>query len=99
VKTVTQGWLDQLDARSLAYWYMDDGSISKSFIALHTEGYTEAENHLVAGWFSQKGYPGVRVATYREYFYIYFPREAALRFLSEVTPYLCPSMQYKGVGL
>ena len=101
-KSLTQGWLDRLDGRSLAYWYMDDGSVSWSKhsgnlnqISLHTEGFTREENESLATWLGTKGVRGVTVPTTKGYPYLYLPRETAESFLSLVQPYAHASMAYK----
>lgn len=102
-KSVTEAWLNRLDDRSLAYWYMDDGSVSwsrytgdVSSISLHTQGYTQDSNELLARWLGDHGVSGVRVSgDGRGYPYLYMPRATAEVFLQRVTPYAHSSMAYK----
>jgi hypothetical protein len=101
-KRLTQGWLDRLDDRSMAYWYMDDGSVSWSKyngnlnqISLHTEGFTRMDNESLAAWLGTRGVRGVTVSTTKGYPYLYLPRETAESFLSLVRPYAHSSMSYK----
>jgi len=110
-KTVTLQWLSLLDARSWAYWYMDDGSCGPlassvrnpsklgypSSICLHTEGFSALENQLLAQYLGTKGISGVRAVSTKgdRYYYLYFPRDAARAFLDMIAPYVHPSMAYK----
>jgi len=101
-KQVTSQWLDHIDERALAYWYMDDGSCgvrlvdgSPASLSLHTEGFTESENLLLASWLRHKGYRGAKVAPTRGYFYLYLPKFAARKFLADVSPFVHSSMGYK----
>lgn len=99
-KEVTQQWLNRLDLRSLAYWYMDDGSLSKYkgepySCCLHTEGFSEYENYLITSWLKASGYDKVQRLESKGYSYVYIPRESCLAFLQDVKPFVHPSMQYK----
>ena len=51
-KTLSAWWLDQVDALSLAVWYMDDGSLAylnkvKSSFGFATNGFSVEENYLL----------------------------------------------------
>ena len=102
-KVVTKSWLDLVDSRALAYWFMDDGSTSWSksnlaFVAFHTEGYSKVENDLICSWFIDRGYCSARVALSKGKPYLYLPREDGFRLLAEVSPFLHSSMRYKEEG-
>lgn len=50
-KVITREYLNGLDDISLAFWYMDDGSIGEfNCIQMHTEGFTEEENNTICEW-------------------------------------------------
>ena len=53
-KTVSREWLDVLDAEGLAWWWMDDGSISGGQGNLSTHSYTVAEVLLMQEWFRDR---------------------------------------------
>lgn len=108
-KRVSQSWLSQVSLEGLSWWYMDDGSLSLSpqgspQIQFHTEGYTYAENLLIAEWLTGLGYP-VKVRTYqrghngKRYCYIAMGAETVRRWLADLQPFSIPSMDYKfGAG-
>lgn len=99
-KTVSIDWLSYVDPVAMAYWFMDDGSMSWSFghiscVSLHTEDFTEAENDLLAEWLRSKGYSETRVAWADGYPYLYLPRKSATAFIESVKDFVHPSMLYK----
>ncbi|MFM6007128.1 MAG: hypothetical protein ACKPA7_25445, partial [Sphaerospermopsis kisseleviana] len=61
-KIVSMEWLNKITPEGLAWWFCDDGSLSLSpegspQIQLHTEGFSAAENQLIATWLTNMGYP------------------------------------------
>jgi hypothetical protein len=102
LKRVTPSWVAQLNLVSLAYWFMDDGStqwsVSKpgtiSSAALHTQGFSRAENDLLAQWLMSKGFPA-RVSVSKGYPYLYLPRSSAELLCAAIAPYVHNSMLYK----
>lgn len=100
-KTVTNQWLDRITPRSLAYWYMDDGSMSLSkftnevsAVSLHTEGFSQNENELLAEFLVDFGIRA-SVKKSRTYWYLYLPRTSAKKFVDLVAPFVDSSMAYK----
>lgn len=96
IKTVSKEWLELLTPRSLAYWYMDDGSNSG---VLATNGFSYEECLLIKEYFKnkwslevtiehQKGKSGIQ-------YVIYFTSNAKHAFYNLVKPYIIPSMEYK----
>ena len=53
VKRISQEWLDLLTPRSLAVWYMDDGSLNKRYetIVLCTNCFSIEEHHIMIDYF------------------------------------------------
>jgi len=108
-KQVNPEWLSKVNPRGLAYWFMDDGSVQRNHnhnnknrgqvynAALHTEGFSEQENHLLSDFLSFEYGVGAQVKQTRDHFYLYIPRKSAVRLLEVVEPYLHESMAYKGV--
>jgi|GEM_PF-2732274 len=99
-KRVTGRWLDEIDDRALAYWFMDDGSVSfsnkkLSHAAFHTEAFSEQEHDLMVGWFRSRGYLQVVKAKARGYWYLYVPRSDAESLVKAVRPFVPDSMRYK----
>ncbi len=104
-KSVSASWLAQISPEGLAWWYMDDGSLSLSpqgspQIQFHTEGYSSAENHLIAEWLTSLGYSAkVRFYTRghsdNRYDYVAMGAKAARNLLANLRPFAIPSMDYK----
>ena len=104
-KRVSADWLKRITPEGIAWWYMDDGSLSLTprgspSIQLHTEGFGLEENQLIASWLSALGYSAkastyVRSKTGRSYHYISMGAVAAGKFLADFKPFAIPSMAYK----
>jgi hypothetical protein len=104
-KTVTQDWLSRITPEGLAWWYMDDGSLSLSpqgspQIQFHTEGYSIRENHLIADWLAALGYVAkvrsyTRSRSAKRYFYISLGAQSARKLLVDLQPFSIPAMDYK----
>lgn len=112
-KTITADFLNLIDPLGLAVWYGDDGSLSEHqckdgtisrHITLNTQGYTSAENELLAGWLRWKW--GVRARVRQQYnkkrqvhyFVLYLDNEATNKFLS-ILPGALPGVGYKFPGM
>lgn len=102
-KTVTQDWLNQVTSEGLAWWYMDDGSLSitrtnSPSIRLHTQGFSIEENQLLVAWLNDWGYAAklhyARKAEKR-YPYIYMGARATRQWLSDLKAFSIPAMAYK----
>nr|WP_242026625.1 hypothetical protein [Phormidium tenue] len=104
-KVVSCDWLSQISPEGLAWWYMDDGSLSLSpqgspQIQFHTEGYTTAENQLIAEWLTDLGY-SAKVRSYtkafsgKRYDYIATGAKAARSWLVDLQKFSIPEMDYK----
>ncbi|MCT7984566.1 hypothetical protein NG796_14800 [Laspinema sp. A4] len=105
-KRVSHEWLKQITPEGLAWFYMDDGSLSISqgspSIQLHTEGYSVEENQLIADWLKDCGYPA-KIMFYtskkddgsKTYPYIRLNADTTRKFVDELQPYSIPSMDYK----
>lgn len=107
-KVVNREWLESIGPLGLAVWYGDDGSIQthrtkKGFprynITLHTQGFSEGENELLAGWLWWKwGVEAHVKRTNKGHFYIYLPHGGAANFL-RLLPGALPGVEYKFPGL
>ena len=97
VKTVTQGWLDKLTPRSIAVWYMDDGSyhINRNTIEIYTYSFTLAEHHLMQRYFRDTWKIEPNVLRHGERYYLYFPRQQASELLRLISPYIVSGMERK----
>ena len=103
-KFVTQEWCNELDPMGLAFWYMDDGSISNRDndrcgcrIHISTNGFSLQENETLANMLRDRF--GIEATigdkeTYKGYTLILNVKNTE-RFCSLIAPYVCDSMKYK----
>lgn len=103
-KFVTQEWCNELDPMGLAFWYMDDGSISNRDndrlgcrIHIATNGFSLQENETLANMLRDRF--GIEATigdkeTYNGYTLILDVKNTE-RFCSLIAPYVCDSMKYK----
>ena len=103
-KFVTQEWCNELDPMGLAFWYMDDGSISNRDndrlgcrIHIATNGFSLQENETLANMLRDRF--GIETTigdkeTYKGYTLILDVKNTE-RFCSLIAPYVCDSMKYK----
>ncbi|BDI15577.1 hypothetical protein ANSO36C_13790 [Nostoc cf. commune SO-36] len=104
-KLVSMDWLNRITPEGLAWWYMDDGSLSLSpqgspQIQLHTEGFSGAENQLIASWLTAMGYSAAtkfytRSITGKTYHYIQMGASTSRKWLADLKQYSIPTMDYK----
>jgi hypothetical protein len=103
-KQVNQRWLEHISPEGMAWWFMDDGSRTvlpsgSSTIRFHTEGYSHAENQLLAAWLTNRGFDAkvytVTPAGRRRYWYLALSTRATAQWLEQMQPFAAPSMAYK----
>ena len=110
IKTVTPTWLNWLDERGLAIWYMDDGSLMKyrtrnksgrlricsRSIRLNTCGFTLEENQLLQKHLKEKFDLSFRL-TYmaKKYWALAAGATVANKLFEIIRPYIVPCMEYK----
>lgn len=104
-KTVSAEWLEQITIAGRAWWYLDDGSLSLTpegspQIQFHTEGFSEAENQLLAEWLGGCGYPAkvrsyVRSRNNKRYYYLAMGAESARKWIADHECFAIPEMAYK----
>ncbi|MFM7369684.1 MAG: hypothetical protein ACKO2Z_18230, partial [Sphaerospermopsis kisseleviana] len=104
-KIVSMEWLNKITPEGLAWWFCDDGSLSLSpegspQIQLHTEGFSAAENQLIATWLTNMGYPVstkfyTRKSTGKQYNYIWMGASTSRKWLADLKRYSIPAMDYK----
>ena len=90
---------DWITPRTVAYWYMDDGSIkskdSKGLI-FNTQGFTKEEVEKLASLLESKlGLAAWPRSQGQEGWQIYVSGKSFARFMEVVAPYIIPSMMYK----
>lgn len=102
-KEVTREWVRQVTTEGLAWWFMDDGSVSRSsngtpYVSLHTEGFGREEQTILQDWLQDLGY-ATKVSEYgrndRTWWHLRMPKEASGKWLDAVSPYVVPCMRYK----
>lgn len=109
-KKITKKYLDKLDNIGLAYWIMDDGSLSwhkrnrkngkiystcEFYLAVNCFNLNEIE--IIKEWFIEnyKVNPKVRYHSSSKSFYIIFNRLDYQKIAKLINPYILPSMKYK----
>lgn len=103
-KVITEKWMDMMTPISLAFWYMDDGSIQNrennrlgERIRIATQGYSYEENLLFQKMLKEKFNIDSTIgdkATYKGYTII-LDVENTDKFCNLIAPYICDSMKYK----
>jgi superfamily II DNA or RNA helicase len=102
-KLVPDWLLDKLDARGIAIWYMDDGSISKrecknhvnNYISIHSNNFNYETQEKFVKKFNQYGIQCSIHKTRNKYYYLNFNKENTIKLLQLINPYIHDSMKYK----
>lgn len=102
-KTVSRDWLNRVTPEGLAWWYMDDGSLSYSEggsprIQMHTEGFSDYENQIIVDWLGELGYPCRKFFITRgekRYSCIALGASTARKWLADLREFAIPAMDYK----
>lgn len=103
-KIVPDWILDKLDARGIAVWYMDDGSINKrqlkngdisNFISIHSNNFDYKIQEKFVKKFNEYGINPTIHKTKNLYYYLIFNKENTRKLLDLISPYIHESMQYK----
>jgi hypothetical protein len=100
-KTVTREWLDQLTWEGFAFWFMDDGHVTRSAAGISTHGFSEAEVRLIASWLAGRGLPAqvdtVTTASGKVCWAIRFRLREAIALVELIRPFVPECMSYKVV--
>ena len=98
-KTVTRPWLDLLTWEGIAWWIMDDGSLTNPrCMTISTHGFTEPEVRLMAIWLTERGVactPTPVTKKTKTYWMLYLSVKGTLALLQGIKPYVLPCMAYK----
>lgn len=95
VKTITQNWLDKITWRSIAYWFMDDGSVRGLFA---TNCFSLEEVKLLQKMFSDKFNIQTRIrqmANKTNQWLLIIENKDLENFEKQIKPYILDSMSYK----
>lgn len=110
VKVMTREILEKLTVEGIAIWYMDDGSFYKKDnedktksicfdLRISTDSFSYEENQLICDFFKEKF--NIRFYPYqyhkeREHNWIIRAnKQAAIKFIDLIEPYVIPEMRYK----
>jgi superfamily II DNA or RNA helicase len=100
-KEKPQEFLDLVNEKALAIWYMDDGSLTSKRIQLHTEGFNVDFIQKLIDVLKTKFNVDAKMRQYHKktnkktYNYIVINTENTRKFLKLVAPYRCYNMNYK----
>lgn len=94
VKVVPVDFIGALTPLTLAVWYMDDGSLSKTGANIATMSFGEAGTKQLASLISENGIDA-SVSPAAEYYYLRFTLPETRKLLDLVASYIHPSMSYK----
>lgn len=99
IKRINTEILDQLTARSISYWFMDDGSRAGYSYLIATCCFTLEEHNLLIKIFHEKFYITCTIrqrdSVNRMMLYIKCPDHSNYRFRDLVSPFIVNSMKYK----
>lgn len=103
-KTIKRKWLNYLDAKGIAIWLMDDGSLTKrgksGYISLHTNSFNKKEQDIIIRYFKKVWNitPTLRVTKRKnrnQSYFLTFNPEETRKLIKIVKPYIIDSMLYK----
>lgn len=98
IKKITLEILNQINAKSLAYWICDDGSLCKKqeYIILCTNAYSLEEHELMKNFFNQRFNinPSISFRD-KKYYYLRFTKQDSKRLIEIIRPFIPKCMLYK----
>lgn len=100
-KTVSKNWLSHLDSVAIAFWYMDDGSMSQGQVGkqrpralFHTEGFDDSSIQNIQEFLSNR-YGEAIIQEYRGYKSIRLNAASATKLWQDISYYVPHYMKYK----
>lgn len=92
-----QDLVHDIDARGLAIWYMDDGSINKDadYISLHSNYFTYEEHLTLKKILLNNFNLNARITKYGKYYGLTFKKEDSLKLIQIIEPYIHRDLMYK----
>lgn len=111
VKVMTREILDKLTLQGIAIWFMDDGSFYKKDnedgtksicfdLRISTDSFTKEENEIIVDYFKEKW--GINFYVFQGHkerkehsWIIRANKEATIKFIDLISPYVIPEMRYK----
>lgn len=102
-KVITQEALDQLTLEGIAWWYMDDGSMSIKKIDGKPRGaeitlntyLTAEENQIIINYFQEKWNITWKLNKSKGKYRLRMGKKEAMKFFPMIEQYIIPSMKYK----
>lgn len=95
-KMVSQRWLALIELPALAYWYMDDGSLSNGYtVKFHTQGFWQVGTEMLASWLTKQGFDAFASLDRGKYWHVELGVESGRKLLTAITPLMHASMLYK----
>ena len=92
IKTITESWLNKLTERSLAFWFMDDGSNSG---VLATNCFSKDECILIQQFLKKRFNIDTTLETSNKQYLVYIKKCSRKHFYEITNKYFIPSMMYK----
>ena len=98
-KRVTKEWAQKLDEVSLAFWYLDDGSITKNknSLSFSTNSFTEQEIKYLCEDSILKRYEPKYYKTKKGIVIYINKKQNTINFMNDIKKYLPKSMAYKTI--
>jgi hypothetical protein len=87
--------LVNIDARGLAIWYMDDGSINNNSISLHTNKFSYDENLKLKDILLNNFNLNCTISKNKNYYYLRLDVKNSKSFLKMIKTYMHPDLFYK----
>jgi len=101
-KSISTAYLNLLDARGIAFWYMDDGSLGRcDTVNLSTASFSKEENLTIIHYFKENWDIEFKLVTFtspaseKTLFRLRANKDASSKFLKLVAPHIHKSLQYK----
>ncbi len=97
-KIIPEWLINKIDARGIAIWYMDDGSINNNsgscYITLHTNNFNINGQQLFLKKFKTYGID-CQIKLSNKNYYLTFNKVNSIKFLDLVSPYIHENMKHK----
>ena len=88
--------LQDINPIGLAIWYQDDGSLQHgTHVRIYSEAFTYQQNIQLVDMLYNRFGISCDIKPDKSYFYLSMDKDNSNKFLSLVSPYMHPSMQYK----
>lgn len=93
-KRISAEWLRYISEEGWAWWYMDDGHLTRGGATFHTEGFPKGEVEIIAEFLQGMGFNPIIEPT-RKYFILRFRVGDAIHWIERFKKFRAPGMEYK----